>query len=153
MNVKLFFAVTALGTSMIAGSAMAQGDAEAGAQIFKRCAACHMVGPNAKKRIGPVLNDLFGRQAGSMEDFKYSPVMKALGEAGLTWTPEVFSGYVGNPRKWLPAKAAEMGLDCGDLSNCRNSMAFAGLKKQKQLDDVIAYLLTFDKDGLPNAAN
>ncbi|MBU2533057.1 MAG: c-type cytochrome [Alphaproteobacteria bacterium] len=137
-----------VGSSLLVGTAAAEGDPVAGEKVFKRCATCHMVGPNAKKRIGPVLNDLFGRKAGTNEDFKYSPVMTALGEAGLVWNPEDFAGYVGDPRDWLTKKAKEMGLDCSKLRNCRNTMAFAGLKKQEDIDDVVAFLLTHDKDGL-----
>jgi cytochrome c2 len=145
-------ALIAAASLLAAGSANAQdGDAKAGERIFKRCMACHMVGDDAKNRIGPVLNDLFGRQAGTVEGFKYSPVMVALGEAGLKWAPDTFAGYVGNPRKWLTVKAKELGLDCSKLKNCRNRMQFAGLRKKEDIENVIAYLVTHDSDGLPQA--
>ena len=144
---SLFAAIAAIG-GLVHGPALAEGDAKAGAKVFKRCTVCHMVGPKAKKKNGPPLNDLFGRQAGTFEGFKYSAVMVALGKAGLKWNPEDFAGYVGNPKKWLPVKAKELSLDCNALKKCRNRMAFPGLKKKKDLDNLVAFLLTHDKDGL-----
>jgi cytochrome c len=126
-----------------------EGDAKAGERIFKRCAACHRVGEGAKNAIGPELNDLFGRKAGSVEGFKYSPIMPAMGEAGMVWNRETFSGYVHDPRGWLVQEAKKLGLDCNKLKNCRNRMQFAGLRKDEEINDVIAYLLTFDSDGMP----
>lgn len=148
---KLIQAITAGAflTVLASAPALAEGNAEAGGKIFKRCATCHMVGPNAKKRIGPPLNDLFGRELGALEDFKYSKVLSAMGEAGQKWNVENFTGYIKDPKGWLPEKAKEIGLDCGKLANCRNRMAFAGLKKPQEIEDVIAFLLTHDKDGLP----
>ncbi|MEM7746650.1 MAG: c-type cytochrome [Pseudomonadota bacterium] len=143
-----YIAAAAMLSGLSFSSAHAEGDAKAGEKIFKRCATCHMVGAKAKKKIGPPLNDLFGKQAGTFEGFKYSAVMVALGEAGLKWNPEDFAGYVGNPKKWLPVKAKEMGLDCKKLKKCRNRMAFVGLKKKKDMDNLIAFLLSHDKDGL-----
>ena len=142
-------AAALLGVTLWSASASADGDVEAGKNVFKRCQTCHMVGPNAKNRIGPPLNGLFGRKAGTVEGFKYSPVMSALGEKGLEWNPTDFAGYLTDPKKWLPVKAKELGLSCDDLKNCRNNMAFAGLKKEKEIEDVVAYLMTFDADGKP----
>lgn len=148
---KLLKAITAglFLSAAAASSAMAEGDAKAGEQVFKRCANCHMVGPNAKNRNGPQLNDLFGRQLGAAADFKYSKVLEGMGAAGLKWTREDFTGYLEDPKGWLPVKAKEMGLNCGDLAQCRNRMAFVGLKKPQEVKDVIAFLLTHDKDGMP----
>lgn len=150
-NTKSFAFAAALSVFAALPANAQDGDAKAGEKVFKRCMACHMVGDKAKHRIGPNLNDLFGRQAGTAEGFKYSPVMVALGEAGLKWTPESFSGYLGDPRKWLTEKAKEMGLDCSKLKNCRNRMQFAGLRKEEEIKNVIAFLLTHDSDGLPAA--
>ncbi len=147
MQLFLRIAAIALTTMLWGGSASAEGDVKAGERVFKRCQACHMVGPNAKTRIGPPLNGVFDRKIGSLDGFRYSPVMKAFGEQGIEWNPEDFTGYLTNPRKWLPVKAKEVGLDCKKLGNCRNRMAFAGLRKEKQIEDVIAYLMTFDADG------
>ena len=88
---------------------------------------------DAKNRVGPELNNIFGRQAGTVEGFKYSDVMVALGEAGLNWDAETMSGYVGNPKKWLVDIAPEYGLDCGELKKCRGRMAFPGIKDEEDL--------------------
>ena len=62
------------------------GSAAAGEDVFRQCRSCHEVGPNAKSKIGPALNGIIGRKAGTVEGFNYSPVNKAAGEKGLVWT-------------------------------------------------------------------
>lgn len=104
------------------------GDPKAGGQVFKKCQACHAVGEGAKNKVGPELNGLFGRKAGSVPDYNYSDAMK---NSGITWSPEVFAEYIKNPRAMVPGTA----------------MAFAGLKKEKEIEDVTAYLAQFNADG------
>src|SRR5262245_59012727 len=104
------------------------GDPKAGAQVFKKCQACHAVGEGAKNKVGPELNGLFGRPAGSVPDYNYSD---ANMNSGIVWTEEVFAEYIKNPRGYLPGTA----------------MAFAGLKKDKDIEDVTAYLAQFNADG------
>ena len=104
------------------------GDAKAGAKIFKKCKACHMVGPKAKKRVGPVLNGIIGREAATVEGFKYSKAMKS---SGLTWDVETLTAFLKKPKKLV--KGTKMG--------------FAGIKKDEQVADVIAYLNQFDAEG------
>lgn len=105
------------------------GNAEAGAIIFKKCQACHAVGEGAKHKVGPHLNDLIGRTAGTAEGFKYSPAMVAAGEAGLVWDAEALATFLSNP------KAAVKGT----------KMAFAGLKKADDIANIAAYLATFSE--------
>lgn len=132
--------------SALAGMpALADGDAKKGKKVFKKCKACHMVGEKAKKRVGPPLNDLFGRKAAGFEGFKYSKVLVSMGEAGLVWNEETVAGYLKNPKKWLKAKAPELDLKCADVGNCRGKMAFGGLRKDKQIKNVIAYMKQFDQ--------
>ena len=118
-----------LALSLIAVSLPAfAGDPKAGAQVFKKCMACHAVGEGAKNKVGPELNGLFGRPAGSVPDYNYSDANK---NSGIVWTPEIFAEYIKNPRGYIPGTA----------------MAFAGLKKDKDIEDVTAYLAQFNADG------
>jgi cytochrome c2 len=102
---------------------------ENGAEVFKKCRACHDVGPNAKNKNGPVLNDLFGRQAGTVPGFAYSPANHKAGEAGWVWSEETLLQYLENPKEAMPG----------------NIMAFAGLRDEQDRRDLIAYLKTFSK--------
>lgn len=75
------------------------GDAVRGADLFKlQCSACHQIGDGAVNRVGPRLNGLFGRRAGSIKDFTYSKSMARMGSDGLTWTLETLDAYVANPK-------------------------------------------------------
>jgi cytochrome c len=102
-------------------------DAAKGETIFKKCAICHEVGPSAKVKVGPILNDVVGRQAGTLAGFAYSPAMKEAGEKGLVWNDESLGKYLENPKEFVP----------------KNKMAFVGLKKEDERADVIAYLKKF----------
>jgi len=118
-------ALSVVGVSALAGAAAAQeGNAEEGAEVFKKCRACHDVGPAAKNKVGPLLNDIIGRKAGTIEGFAYSDANKAAGAKGLVWTEEVMFKYLENPLTFMPA----------------TKMAFAGLKDAQDRKDVIAYL-------------
>jgi len=112
------------------GSAAAQeGNAEEGAEVFKKCRACHDVGPDAKNKVGPLLNGILGRKAGTIEGFAYSDANKASGAKGLVWTEEVMLKYLENPLAYMPG----------------TKMAFAGLKDVQDRKDLIAYLKKFPK--------
>lgn len=110
----------AAGLSVGAGAAQAQGDAEAGARVFNRCKACHAV-DQEQNRIGPHLVGVFGREAGSVEGFNYSDAMK---ESGITWDDETLTQYLMNPREFIPG----------------NRMAFAGLRNEEEIQNLLAYL-------------
>ncbi|WP_298252927.1 cytochrome c family protein [Bradyrhizobium sp.] len=107
------------------GQASAQ-DAAAGEKVFAVCKACHQVGDNAKNAVGPVLNGLIGRKAGSVEGYNYSDANK---KSGITWTDEEFTKYIQDPKGVVPG----------------TKMAFAGIKDPQKIKDLIAYLHTFDK--------
>ncbi len=107
------------------GQASAQ-DAAAGEKVFLVCRACHQVGDNAKNAVGPMLNGMFGRKAGSVEGYNYSEANK---KSGITWTEEEFTKYIQDPKAVVPG----------------TKMAFAGIKDEKKIKDLIAYLHTFDK--------
>ena len=123
----------ALIASLIASPALASGDVEAGKKVFKKCVACHTIDGDTKKKSGPSLDGLYGRAAGTVEGFKYSKAMVAAGAEGWIWTTENFEAYLANPRKAIP----------------KNKMAFAGLKKEDDIKNVEAYLLTFSPDYVP----
>lgn len=117
-----------------AGSAVAQeGDASAGAAVFKKCAVCHMVGEDAKTKVGPVLNGVFGRTAGTMEGFNYSPAMVKAGEEGLVWTQQTLTEFVTKPRDFVKG----------------TKMTFGGVPNPDDVANVIAYLQTFSPDYVP----
>lgn len=109
-------------------SAHAQ-NAENGAEVFKKCRACHQVGDGAKNAVGPVLNGLFGRKSGTIEGFNYSDANKEAGAKGLVWNEEELFKYLENPAAYMP----------------KNKMAFAGVKDEADRKDLIAYLKTFAK--------
>jgi cytochrome c len=117
-----------LAVALTASSAALAGDPEAGARVFKKCQACHAVGEGAVNRVGPVLNGLFGRPAGTYPDYKYSEANRT---SGIVWSEEVFAEYIRNPRAYVPG----------------TSMAFAGLKKDEEIEDIIAFLGRFNADG------
>src|SRR5215211_5313698 len=100
------------------GSAQAQ-DAAAGEKVFAQCRACHQVGENAKNAVGPVLNGVIGRKAGSVEGYSYSPANK---NSGLTWDEATFRDYIKDPRAKVPG----------------TKMAYAGLKDEQRVNDLVA---------------
>jgi cytochrome c len=105
---------------LAAAPAFAQGDPEKGEKVFNRCKACHVV-DKEQNRVGPHLVGIIGRPAGSVEGFKYSDAMK---NSGKTWDEASLSAYLADPKGFIPG----------------NKMAFAGLKKEDEVVDVIAYL-------------
>ena len=130
--------VFALGAAVLAiAPAKAQNAAE-GEKVFAQCRACHQVGPTAKNGVGPVLNGLFGRKSGTIEGYSYSAANK---NSGITWDEATFREYIKDPKAKIPG----------------TKMIYAGLKDEKRIDDLIAYLKQFDEKGqksaeLPSAA-
>ncbi len=114
-----------VGIWFTAGAALADGDAAKGEQLFKKCMACHSIADKANK-VGPSLLGVFGRKVASSEGYAYSNSMKEYGATGAVWDDATLHTYLENP-KALVAKT---------------KMAFAGLKKTEERDDLIAYLKT-----------
>ena len=81
-------------------------DAERGKVLYGQCKRCHQVGGGAEHRIGPHLNDVFGRAAGSLQGFRYSRAMQAVGSDGLVWTETTLDAFLSRPRApWSRARA------------------------------------------------
>jgi len=118
----------------VGARAMAQGtgDAAAGEKDFVICRACHEIGPGAKVLVGPPLNGVVGRKAGTYPGFDYSDANK---NSGITWTPEELTKYLANPQGVVPG----------------TKMIFPGLHNPQQVQDVIAYLSQFGPDGQKKA--
>lgn len=121
----------ALSSALIAIPVMAStataADVAKGEKVFKKCKACHAVGEKAKNKVGPHLNDLFGRMAGGIEGYKYSKAMIKAGQDGLVWDAATVGTYLEKPKGMIKG----------------TKMAFAGLRKEADVANIIAYLETF----------
>lgn len=99
-----------------------EGDEKKGASLFKtRCAQCHTLGADEGNKIGPKLHGLFGRKTGQVDGFSYTEANKSK---GVTWKEDTLFSYLENPKKYIPG----------------TKMAFGGLKKEKDRNDLITYL-------------
>ena len=111
-----------------AQTAIPLGDAQAGAQVYQReCASCHQVGDGAKHRIGPHLNRVFDRAAGSHDDFRYSDALMRQGRDGLVWDIEKLDAYIQNPRALVSG----------------TRMSYRGLADDTRRANLIAYLRVY----------
>jgi cytochrome c len=120
--------VVACAGLLIVPAAAAAQSVEDGQRVFNKCRACHQVGENARNLVGPVLNGLFGRKAGTIEGYQYSESNK---NSGIVWDEATFREYIKNPRKMIPT----------------TKMVFAGLNDEKEIGDLIAYLKQFGPEG------
>jgi cytochrome c len=139
MNALTIAALAALAAVVPCGHAVAQ-DAAKGELIFKQCMACHRIGEGAKNLIGPVLNNVIGRQAGTAADFKYSLLNKHAGEAGLVWSDELIFEYLPDPNAFLKKFLTDKGK--ADEATGSTLMTFR-LANEQQRKDVIAYVKQF----------
>lgn len=103
------------------GAPYTQASLDNGQRVFRRCAACHTLEEGARHLVGPNLHGVFGRQAGTAANFRYSD---ALQTADFVWRPEQLDEWLANPREFLPG----------------NRMAFPGLSDTQERTDVIAYI-------------
>ncbi len=105
-------------------------DTQKGKNLFVRCLACHKVGAGARHGVGPHLNEVFGRKAGTIADYRgFSSAMKAAGKKGLVWTNETLDKYIENPRKMIP----------------RTRMTFLGMRNKSDRAALLLYLQEFSK--------
>ena len=101
-----------------------------GEKVFKKCKACHRIGLDAKNGTGPHLNNIFGRVAGELRDYKkYSKNIKKLGQEGLIWNNETLISFLENPKKYIKG----------------TKMNFKGIKKSDELDALVEYLAASTK--------
>jgi len=122
---KLMVAAALIVMSM--GAAVAQ-DVQKGENSFKKCLVCHAIGPGAKNKIGPELNGLDGRKAGTAPDYNYSDANK---DSGIVWDDATFKEYIKDPRAKIPG----------------TKMTFHGIKNEPEINDLWAYLKQFDAEG------
>lgn len=109
-------------------AARAAGDVKEGEKVFAKCKVCHQIGEGAKNAVGPELNGVIGRKAGTAPGYNYSDANK---NSGLTWDEATFRDYIKNPKAKVPG----------------TKMIFAGLPKETDIDNLLAYLEQFGPDG------
>ncbi|MEM7300180.1 MAG: c-type cytochrome [Pseudomonadota bacterium] len=109
-----------------ATTAAIEGDIKKGKKVYKKCKACHDV-KKTKNKVGPHLVGIFGREIASVDGFKYSKTFKKL--RGSTWTVEELTAFLKKPKKYAPG----------------NKMSFAGLKKDKDINNLLAYIQSEQK--------
>jgi cytochrome c len=125
MKYLALFAIAA--SAAISSTALAQ-DVAAGKSSFNKCLACHAIGEGAKNKVGPELNGLDGRKSGTAPDYSYSDANK---NSGVTWNEAQFKEYIKNPKAKIPG----------------TKMAFAGISKETEINDLWAFVSQFDADG------
>ncbi len=122
ITIRRAIVVVALGVALIPTGPLLAADIKAGQKVFKKCKACHYA-DREKHKTGPHLVNLIGRTAGTLEDYKkYSKAMKA---SGIVWDKETLTEYLRAPKKYIKG----------------TKMAFVGLKKDADIENVIAYLV------------
>ncbi|MDR3465699.1 MAG: cytochrome c family protein [Xanthobacteraceae bacterium] len=124
---KLILSVSVLVLAAASGAARAQ-DVAAGEASFKKCLICHSIGEGAKNKVGPELNGLDGRKSGTVEGYSYSEANKG---SGITWNEAEFKEYIKDPKAKVPG----------------TKMIFAGIKNEKEINDLWAYVSQFKADG------
>lgn len=133
--VKMALAASAL--VAFAGVAHAEGDAAKGKDVFKKCMACHKV-EAGKNSVGPSLFGVVGRKAATAEGFKYSTLLSGAGELGLVWDEEHLEKYLA--KGGVNTSSEEFIKSKGGTPTGKSKMAFAGLDKDDDRANVIAYL-------------
>jgi cytochrome c len=113
---------------LISAGAGAAQDLAAGETSFRKCMPCHDIGANAKVKLGPPLNGLEGRKAGTYEGFNYSEVNK---NSGIVWSHDEFAKYIKNPMQVMPG----------------TRMAFVGIRDDTEIENLWGYLKQFKADG------
>ena len=126
MRLIMTLPLIALGFALSTTPALASGDVAAGVKVFKKCKACHVVDAE-KHKTGPHLVNIMGRAAGSAAGYKkYSKAMKS---SGIVWNEETLDGYLEKPKAYVKG----------------TRMVFAGLRKEEDRANVIAYLKSYSK--------
>ena len=121
MNYRNLLAVMFGTLFVVSGTSAVAADLAAGEKVFKKCKVCHSLKEGGKHKIGPNLFGIIGRTSGTAKGFKYSKAMKG---AAITWDEGTLTEYLTKPKKYIPG----------------NKMAFPGLKKPEQIENVIAFI-------------
>ncbi len=127
MNKLTLSAFVVITASSLASAALAE-DLAAGKTSFNKCLPCHSIGEGAKNKVGPELNGLDGRHSGTAPDYNYSDANK---NSGITWNEAQFKEYIKDPKAKIPG----------------TKMTFAGIKNENEINNLWAYISSFDKDG------
>jgi cytochrome c len=127
MNKWTLSALVVIASTAATSAAFAQ-DAAAGKSSFNKCLACHAIGEGARNKVGPELNGLNGRKSGTAPDYTYSDANK---NSGITWNEAEFKDYIKDPKAKIPG----------------TKMIFAGIKNEKEVNDLWAFVSQYDKDG------
>jgi cytochrome c len=127
MKTLTLSALVVIASSATVTAALAQ-DVAAGKTSFNKCMACHAIGEGAKNKVGPELNGLDGRKSGTAADYSYSDANK---NSGITWNEAEFKDYIKDPKAKIPG----------------TKMVFAGIKNEKEINDLWAFIAQYDKDG------
>jgi cytochrome c len=115
----------AIAAILLAGAAPATAqDASKGEAVFKRCRACHAIGPAAQNKAGPALTGIVGKKIASVPGFNYSDAMKEEAAKGGAWTEAKLTAFLQSPDTDIP----------------NNVMAFPGIKNPGDLNDLVAFL-------------
>ena len=122
MRARHVLAVALASAMMVASASAIAADVKKGKKVFKKCKVCHSIKEGKKHKQGPNLYGVFGRTSGTAEGFKkYSDAMK---EAAIVWDEETIRAYITDPKGYIP----------------KNKMAFNGVRKEKDRDNLLAYL-------------
>jgi len=122
------FATIATLMTVMAAPVLAEGDADKGKKVFNKCKACHAIGDGAKNKVGPILNDVIDNPAGQNPDFKYSSALTEAAEGGLVWDTDAMTAFLTKPRDFMDG----------------TKMSFAGLRKESDIENILAYLRSFE---------
>jgi cytochrome c len=125
MTRTLIIAAVSIAVSTVSGLAQ---DVDKGQNVFKKCLICHAIGPGATNKVGPELNGLDGRKAGTAPNYSYSDANK---NSGIVWDEANFKEYIKDPRAKVPG----------------TKMIFAGIKNDQEIADLWAYVKQFDAEG------
>ena len=123
-----FYLPALIATLALSAAAAQAQDLAAGEQSFRKCLPCHAVGDGAANKVGPELNGLDGRKAGTAPNYAYSDANK---NSGMVWNEATFKEYIVNPMAKIPG----------------TKMAFPGIKNETEVGNLWAYLKQFGADG------
>lgn len=135
---NVFFAAVSL-FFIPSSYALADGHTQEGERLFHtlRCTSCHEVGPEARNKVGPHLNQIIGRVAGNVEGFRYSRAMIERAGNGLVWDEDMLRAFLTRPSDFLP----------------RTRMAYQGVRKEEDLDALLIFLATLTPETNLGTAN